>query len=154
MSRKPHPLTKRDVGLIQASFGKLSAHPAQLATRFYAHLFRLDPSLRRLFHGGMVEQGKKLMDMLTLVTARLDRLDLLMPTIRELGVRHAGYNVEPAHYATAREALLAAFPDVLGELLDDATRAAWGRAYDWLAETMIAATRDVESGRESPDLTS
>lgn len=140
----PRSLSQQDVRLVQESFSALSAHPAKLAARFYAHLFRIDPRLRRLFHGGMVEQGKKLVDMLALVAARLDRIEELLPTIRELGARHAGYRVEAAHYATARAALLAAFDDVLSEPMPATTQVAWGRAYDLLAETMIDAARGVE----------
>jgi nitric oxide dioxygenase len=141
MASKPHRLTRQDVRLVQASFGAVSPHGPALAARFYAHLFRIDPSLRRLFHGGMVDQGRKLVDMLALVAARLDRPEDLLPTIRELGVRHVGYRVEESHYATARAALLAALADVQRRGFDAATCEAWGRAYDLLADTMLDAAR-------------
>jgi nitric oxide dioxygenase len=137
------------VRLIQESFRLVAAQPERMAQRFYAHLFRLDPTLRRLFHGGMREQGQKLVDMLALVAARLDRIDDLLPTIRELGVRHVGYQVEEAHYATAGEALRAALAEVIGPGFNQGTRQAWTRAYDLLATTMIDAAREATATTKS-----
>lgn len=134
-------LSAADIRRVQTSFRLAEQQAVATAQRFYHHLFRLDPALRRLFHGGMVEQGRKLIDMLALVSSRLDRLDELLPTVRELGVRHVGYHVQESHYMIARAALLAALQDILGAGFTSATRQAWARAYDLLAETMIAAAR-------------
>jgi hypothetical protein len=48
----------------------------------------------------MTEQGRKLMAMLAMVVARLERLDEIVPAVEELGRRHAGYGVEDSHLRT------------------------------------------------------
>ena len=46
----------------------------------------------------MEDQYKKLMDMLSIVVARLDRLDELADTIAEMEQRHVQYGVRPGQY--------------------------------------------------------
>ena len=41
----------------------------EAAAAFYSRLFKLDPSLRRLFTGDLRQQGKKLMDLIALTTS-------------------------------------------------------------------------------------
>jgi len=61
---------------------------------------------RPLFKGDMKKQGKKLTDMITFAVDGLDDLDAIVPEIRALGVRHAGYGVVESHYDTVGAALL------------------------------------------------
>ena len=71
-----------------ADFGLVQPIAETAADLFYTHLFELDPSLRALFKGDMVEQGKKLMTTLKIAVDGLDDLDRLVPVVRVLGLRH------------------------------------------------------------------
>ena len=106
---------------------------------FYQRLFELDPSLRGLFHGDMREQIRKFIEMLNVVTGQLDQLGRLVPALREMGIRHAGYGVRTEHYATVRAALLGALAHSAGPAWTAELEGAWSRAYDLLARTMIEA---------------
>lgn len=75
----------------------------QAAEMFYGHLFQLDPSIRRLFHGDMAEQGRKLMTAIG-GGAALKNPGSVVGTIEELGVRHLDYGVTDNHYGTVGEA--------------------------------------------------
>jgi hemoglobin-like flavoprotein len=66
----------------------------------------------------------------------LDRLDQLVPDVRALGRRHAGYGVEDRHYATVASALLWTLERGLGAAFTPETRAAWTAAYALLATVM------------------
>jgi hemoglobin-like flavoprotein len=110
------------------------AEPA--AALFYARLFALDPSLRTLFKGDMVEQGRKLMTMLALVVSKLDQLDRLLPAVQALGERHAQYGVQPSDYETVAEALLWTLGQGLDEAYTPEVEAAWTAAYTTLAAAM------------------
>src|SRR5262249_31489827 len=103
---------------------------------FYRRLFDLDPSLRHLFKPDMSEQRRKLMQMLSAAVKGLDRLDQLVPVVKELGRRHAGYGVTDAHYDTVGKALLWTLQKGLGKAFTPEVRDAWTTVYTVLATTM------------------
>ena len=110
------------------------------ATMFYDRLFVLDPSLRPLFKGDMAEQGKKLMAMIGTAVAKLDKLETIVPAVRDLGRRHATYGVLPWHYDTVGAALIWTPRQGLGETFTPPVEAAWTEAYTILATVMKDAS--------------
>src|SRR5437763_1001947 len=92
------------VSLVQTSFKQIAPYSDAFAVRFYAFLFDLDPSLRGLFKGDMVQQGRKLTQILAIVVNGLDRLEDLTGAVESLGRRHVGYGVTDAHYTTVATA--------------------------------------------------
>jgi hemoglobin-like flavoprotein len=134
-------MTALDIQLVKESFQKVVPIADQAAALFYARLFELDPKLRGLFRGDMVEQGRKLMSMIAMAVASLERLDKLVPVVRSLGARHAGYGVDEEHYATVGAALLWTLDKGLGSEFTPAVREAWTTTYSLLANTMIEAQR-------------
>ena len=136
-------MNSHEISLVKISFAKVAPIAEQAAALFYARLFELDPSLRALFRGGdMTEQGRKLMQMLSLAVNGLDRLEALAPAVRALGMRHAGYHVRDEHYDTVGEALLWTLGKGLGADFTAEMQAAWASTYWLLAETMKAGARD------------
>ncbi len=130
-----------EIALVKDSFRKVVPIADQAAALFYARLFELDPSLRRLFRGDMTEQGRKLMAMIAAAVAALEKLDTLVPAVRALGARHGGYGVTEDHYATVGAALLWTLEKGLGPEFTPEVRAAWVSVYSLLANTMIEAQR-------------
>ena len=122
--------------LVRESFAKVAPIAPAAAAMFYDRLFVLDPTLRPLFKGDMAEQGRKLMTMIGVAVANLGRLDVIVPTVRELGRRHAGYGVQQSHYDTVGTALVWTLEQGLGSDFTPATRQAWVEAYTILAGTM------------------
>jgi hemoglobin-like flavoprotein len=135
-------MTPQEITLIKDSFRKVVPIADQAAALFYARLFELDPSLRALFHGDMADQGRKLMSVLGFCVGHLDRLTAIIPSVRELGLRHAGYHVRDSHYETVGAALLWTLGKGVGPDFTAETGAAWGKLYWLLAETMKAGARD------------
>lgn len=127
--------------LVQTSFAEVIPAAPDVAALFYARLFEVDPPLRALFHSDMQEQGLKLMDMLALAVAALDRLDELVPALQALGRRHGDYGVPPTAYDTVGAALLWTLEQQLGPRFTPETRAAWVAAYTLLADTMQKAAQ-------------
>ncbi len=130
-----------EIALVKNSFRQIVPIADQAAALFYARLFELDPSLRRLFRGDMTEQGRKLMAMIAAAVAALEKLDSLVPAVRALGARHGGYGVTEDHYATVGAALLWTLEKGLGPEFTPEVRAAWVSVYSLLANTMIEAQR-------------
>lgn len=134
-------MTPSDIALVQDSFRKVAPIADQAAAIFYARLFELDPSLRPLFSGDMTAQGRKLMQMIATAVSALDRLDAIVPAVRQLGTRHVAYGVRDEHYATVGAALLWTLEKGLGPEFTPAVKAAWTTTYTLLANTMMEAAR-------------
>jgi hemoglobin-like flavoprotein len=92
----------------------------------------------------MEQQSKKLINMLNVVIARLDRLDELKDDIRKLAVRHTGYGVRPAHYELVGTALIWTLKTALSAEWNDTLEKSWVKCYTTLSSTMITAA-DEES---------
>jgi hemoglobin-like flavoprotein len=136
-------MTPAQIALVEDSFRYVAPIAEPAAAIFYENLFALDPALRPLFaHAGMGEQGRKLMAAIGFVVGNLRQPEALLPAVAELGRRHAGYGVQPGHYATVGTALLATLEEGLGEAFTPAVREAWAAAYGLLAEVMQQAAAE------------
>lgn len=135
-------MNQKQIELVQSSFAEVVPIAETAAGLFYDRLFELDPSLRGLFRGDMKEQGKKLMDTIAVVVVNLRYIDRIVPGVRALGARHAGYGVQDEHYETVGAALLWTLEQGLGELFTDDVREAWATAYRLLATTMKDAAAE------------
>jgi len=132
-------MTPHQASLVKSSFSRIAHLETQVASIFYGRLFALDPSLRPLFKGDIAEQGQKLMKVLGVVVANANRLDSVIPTVRELGKRHVVYGVKDADYQTVGLALIAALQEGLVESFTDEVREAWTQVYTILSKVMIEA---------------
>ncbi len=135
------PFSDRQIEVVRSTFAKVEPIAEQAAELFYNRLFELDPSVRDMFKGDMTEQGRKLMAMIKMVVAALNKLETVVPAIEKLGQRHAGYGVIDSHYDTVGEALLWTLGQGLGEDFTTEARDAWTNVYGTLAATMIQAAK-------------
>ncbi len=135
-------MTPEQVQLVQQSFTRLVPIADQAAELFYARLFEIDPSLRRLFTGDLKRQGTMLMSMIGSAVRGLSNPNALMPVLTALGRRHTGYGVVDAHYVTVGQALVWTLQKGLGEDFTPALREAWVAAYTMMATVMQHGARD------------
>lgn len=119
--------------LVRASFAKVAPIADTAAAMFYDRLFAIDPTLRPLFKGDMVVQGRLLMTMIETAVENVHQLDQILPAVRDLGRRHAGYGVKAADYDTVAGALLGTLEHALGAEFTPALRDAWVAYYQTLA---------------------
>ncbi len=131
-------LTQSQIDLVKSSFTQVEPIAETAAGLFYQRLFELDPTLRPLFKRDLTEQGRMLMQMLAIAVHSLDRLDTVVPAVKALGQRHAGYGVQAAHYDTVGAALLWTLEQGLGDAFAPEVREAWTTVYLLLAETALA----------------
>jgi hemoglobin-like flavoprotein len=135
-------MTPHQIMLVRTTFAQVLPIAETAAALFYARLFQLDPSLRRLFTSDIEAQGRKLMEMIAEAVRALDELETLVPAVRALGRRHAGYGVQDEHYETVAVALLDALELGLGEAFTSEVREAWTTVYWLLADTMKAGAAE------------
>jgi hemoglobin-like flavoprotein len=135
------------VTLVQRSWAQVLPIAEQAAALFYAKLFELDPSLRPLFRGDLQNQGQRLMQMIGAAVGMLDDAPTLLPVLRGLGKRHAGYGVHTGHYDTVGAALLQTLAQGLGKEFSGDVEAAWTEVYGLIATTMSGAATATGLGR-------
>ncbi len=138
-------MTPEQVKLVQESWKRVEPIEGVAANLFYDRLFELDEKLRPLFKGNLEEQKKKLMRMIGMVVRGLDNLESIVPAVQALGVRHKGYGVRDADYATVGSALLWTLAQGLQDEFTPDAREAWAAAYTILASTMKAAAAETAS---------
>jgi hemoglobin-like flavoprotein len=135
-------MTPDQIMLVRQSFTKVLPIRDAAAALFYDRLFTIDPSTRPMFRGDLKAQGAKLMAAIGAVVRSLDRLDAMLPTIRDLARRHTGYGVRDEHYASVGSALLWTLEQGLGADFTPAVRDAWATAYGVLSTAMIEAASE------------
>lgn len=135
-------ITPAHVALVKETWARVVPIADTAASLFYQRLFETNPQLAPMFAGvDLPEQRKKLVTAINMVVVSLDRIETLVPSIRDMGRRHAGYGVEDEHYGQVGAALLWTLETGLGDAWSDEAAIAWTLAYQLLADTMIAGAR-------------
>jgi hemoglobin-like flavoprotein len=135
-------MTERQISLVQDSWAAVEPISEAAAALFYGRLFEQAPEVQGLFRGDMEEQGRKLMTMIGVAVRGLGRIDQIVPAVRNLGVRHAGYGVRDEHYDIVGAALLWTLEQGLGDGFTGEVADAWADAYALLATTMRDAAAE------------
>ena len=129
-------MTSTQIGLVQDSFAHVQGIAPLAARVFYQRLFTIDPSLRSMFRGGIAEQGKKLMQILSVAVNALRHIDQILPALEEMGRCHAASGVRDEHYATVAAAFLDTLENALGEAFTMEIEEAWMAMFEVVAVAM------------------
>jgi hemoglobin-like flavoprotein len=131
-----YDVTRRQKQIVSETFPLIREMAIPVSLLFYGRLFDLDPSLRQLFKIDLKEQSKKLVATLDALVEGIDDWERIVPALRELGQRHAGYGVKEEHYDTVCSALVWAFGQALQPGFDIEVRAAWTAVIQAVNEQM------------------
>src|SRR5262252_1627446 len=132
--------------LVKQTWLKVAPMADAAARLFYDRLFEIDATTRPLFKTtDLTEQRRKLIQALTMVVQGLDHLEELVPTLADLGRRHAQYGVSDGNYDTVGAALLWTLEQALGSGWTPEVKAAWSGAYALLANVMRGAAGEPAS---------
>ena len=115
-------MTPTEIALVRDGFERIAPDATNVGMAFYDNLFALDPSLRPMFAGDLRPQVGHLMEALTMVIRSLHDLGPILSRIQMLGRRHAGYGVQPKHFATVGAAFLATLQAGLDAVREQAAR--------------------------------
>ncbi|MCB1212548.1 MAG: hypothetical protein KDK97_24700 [Verrucomicrobiales bacterium] len=137
-------MTPQQVHLIRKSFAELASHDHVAALVFYRRLFEIEPALRPLFKTDIEVQAHKLLEMLGILIAMVERPAGLDVELRAMGARHRDYGVTDAHYGMVGEALLAMLAEVLDKRFTPEVRAAWTALYHTVETKMKKGASDAE----------
>lgn len=135
-------LTSTEIKSIQRTFEMVAPLADTFALIFYDRFFYLEPAVQQLFQVDMALQREKLMQMMAFIVRGLDKPDLFVGELREMGLRHASYRVAPGHYPILIEAIIFALEECLGGKVTDEMKAAWRKALATISEIMLAGAND------------
>jgi nitric oxide dioxygenase len=134
------------ISIIQATVPVLQQHGEAITRHFYRVMFERHPEVKAFFneaHQASGTQARALAGAVLAYAAHIDRLDELAGALPRIIQKHAALGVLPEHYPIVGSCLLQAIKDVLGDAATDEVIAAWGEAYQALAELLIGAEERV-----------
>lgn len=151
------------IAVVQGTWGEIKQGlganaPEAAGILLFRHIFRIAPQALALFPfkdcaGGNVcdelfedatlrKHAANVVMTVDKAVGSLKKLDKLIPVLVNLGKKHVGYGVEPAHYDVVGEALLATLSDALGDGYTTEVHEAWAAVYDIIKTTMIGKNYD------------
>ncbi|RIV27886.1 hemoglobin [Fibrisoma montanum] len=133
-------MTPDQIRIVKLSWSSYrNVDPALLGEVFYSKLFLEYPSMQSLFKAPIEQQYKKLVEMLNIMVARLDRQAEVLNLIEQLGTRHQQYGVKPEHYFAMGKVLLWTLKSGLGDRWTNEIEMAWMAVYELYATCMMLA---------------
>jgi nitric oxide dioxygenase len=130
-------MTERQVLLVKNSWSHVVLDSEKAGQLFYQRLFDVAPGIRHMFKSEPKEQARKLMNMVTLIVAKLEKLDDIMNDIKSLSQRHGKYGATPEHYQVVGACLLWTLEQGLDDKWNPETEEAWTAVYGLLSNAMI-----------------
>jgi hemoglobin-like flavoprotein len=138
-----HQMSPEQKALVKETWLKVVPMADTAARLFYERLFEIDATSEPLFKTtNLAEQRRKLIQALSKVMQGLDHLEALVPTLANLGRRHAQYGVTDSQYETVGAALLWTLEQGLGSAWTPEVKSAWSAAYFLLADVMRRAASE------------
>lgn len=145
-------LSPQTIALVKATVPVLQDHGEEITRHFYPIMFREYPEVRAFFnqaHQAAGSQPRALANAVLAYAAHIDRLEALSGALPRIIQKHVSLGVLPEHYPIVGSCLLRAIREVLGEAATDEIIAAWGEAYQALADLLIAAEEQVYAEHEA-----
>lgn len=140
-------LTPEQRAIVKATVPLLETGGEALTTHFYKIMFADYPEVRPFFnqaHQVNGDQPRALANSVLMYARHIDRLEQLGGLVSQIVNKHVSLQILPAHYPIVGACLLRAIREVLGaEIATDAVLAAWGAAYQQLADILIGAEEKV-----------
>lgn len=134
-------LGDQTIALVKATVPALEAHGLDIVREMYSRMFR-NPDIRDLFnqshHGDAGSQPRALTGAILAYASNIENLAALAPAVERIAQKHVGLQILPEHYPYVADALLGAIKAVLGDAATPEILEAWGEAYWFLANILIA----------------
>ena len=139
-------LSPKTIDIIKSTVPVLEVHGTQITTVFYKNLFLAHPELLNIFNHANQNQGRQQTALANAVLAAatyIDRLETIIPVVKQIAQKHRSLGVKPEHYPVVGEHLLGAIKEVLGEAATDEIIGAWADAYGVIAQVFIDIEKEL-----------
>ncbi|MEB0044903.1 MULTISPECIES: NO-inducible flavohemoprotein [unclassified Pseudomonas] len=136
-------LSLQDRAIVKSTVPLLESGGEALITYFYRMMLSEYPEVRPLFnpaHQASGDQPRALANGVLMYARHIDQLDSLGDLVANIVNKHVALQILPEHYPIVGTCLLRAIAEVLGEeVATPDVIAAWGAAYNQLADILIGA---------------
>src|SRR4051812_4537092 len=129
-------MTPEDIRIVQDSWRKVDPVREIAAELFYTRLFELDPPLRALCGDDIKDRNRRFAQVLGATVRGLARVDMLLPAVRQFGMRHPLPGEISQHHANVATALLWMLDKALRRDFTAEVKAAWIKGYGVLSQTI------------------
>lgn len=138
-------LSEQTIAIVKATAPAVAARAEEITRRFYTLMFTGDPQVMEYFNQAHQHSGGQqhaLAGAICAYAANIDNLGVLGPAVELIAQKHCSLGIEPQHYPIVGKHLLVAVAEILGDAITEEVAAAWGEAYNFLADVLVA--REVE----------
>jgi hemoglobin-like flavoprotein len=135
-------MTPDDIAQVQQSWRKVEPVKELAAALFYTRLFELDPPLRKVCGDDLRASYQRFIQVVSATVRGLARVDMLLPAVREFGMRHPLPGEIEQHHANVADALLWMLDKSLRRDFTPEVKAAWIKAYGMLSQTIRTPVAD------------
>ncbi|WP_236177017.1 NO-inducible flavohemoprotein [Pseudomonas qingdaonensis] len=136
-------LNAQDRAIVKATVPLLESGGEALTTHFYKLMLSEYPEVRPLFNQANQASGdqpRALANGVLMYARHIDQLEQLGGLVNQIINKHVALQILPEHYPIVGACLLRAIEEVLGkEIATPEVIAAWGAAYQQLADILIGA---------------
>ncbi|MFF0829773.1 NO-inducible flavohemoprotein [Brevibacillus sp. NPDC003359] len=139
-------LSPKTIEIIKSTVPVLEVHGTAITKRFYQMMFTKHPELLNIFNHANQKQGRQQTALANAVYAAalyIDKLETILPVVKQIGHKHRSLGVKAEHYPIVGENLLAAIKDVLGDAATDEILQAWAEAYGVIADAFIGVEHEM-----------
>lgn len=147
-------LSEKTIAVIKSTVPVLESHGEQITKRFYQMMFSNHPELLNVFNHANQREGrqqKALASSVYAAAANIDKLETIIPVVKQIGHKHRSLGVKPEHYPIVGNHLLLAIKDVLGDAATDEIINAWAEAYSVIADVFIQVEADMYKEAETTE---
>lgn len=146
-------LSEKTISIVKSTAPILDEHGEALTRHFYKRMFSHNPEVAPLFNPANQFSGSQqraLAAAICAYAANIDNLDVLGGAVELIAQKHASLRILPEHYPIVGENLLESIREVLGAGATDEIIGAWGEAYGFLANILIA--REAQLYKEQAEM--
>lgn len=139
-------LREQTIQIIKSTVPVLEVHGVAITKRFYERMFTQHPELLNIFNHANQKQGRQQTALANTVYAaalHIDKLEALLPAVKQIAHKHRSLGIRPEHYPIVGENLLAAIKEVLGDAATDEIIGAWGEAYGVITDVFMSVEADM-----------
>ncbi len=145
-------LTEQTRAVVKQTIPILRENGEALTRHFYQRMFAHDPQVKAFFNPAHQHAGTQQKALAAAVLAYAEHIDdptALADAIDLIAHKHASLGVQPEHYPIVGKHLLGSIKDLLGDAATDEVIAAWGEAYNLLADVCIQREAELYTEHET-----
>lgn len=143
-------LSDHTKAIIKSTAPVLQKHGREITARMYQIAFTARPEFKRFFENTWMKypvdggpQPARLAEAVCAYAQNIDNLEALKGPLEHIAHKHTNTRVVAEQYPVIGACLLQAIKDVLGDAASPEIMAAWGDAYNFLADILINREKEI-----------